>query len=295
MTHEATLELEGVFMPSAGVGSRAPLRLRSEARSLGLLGNWESLFQALVGTGSLGPGSARVLGAPLESALAGGVVGFAPCDPPLPPNLRVSQYLEHAARLSHGSPAFAARDAQRALRRYGLTDLASQKLASLAPHQARALGIAQATLTSPPLVCLEEPLRGLTAPSADYVARLCAEAASEACLIVSAARPEAVGPERRLLEGCDELFQLEQGELVFSGPPRKLFLPGERYRLTVAGAPLAPFAAHLAESGCQIQTRGRTGHYVVLLPAGGNTDLLLDAALAHGLVVLELEPVLGTL
>jgi hypothetical protein len=34
---------------------------------------------------------------------------------------------------------------------------------------------------------------------------------------------------------------------------------------------------------------------VVLLPVAGNTDLLLDAALAHGLVVLELEPALGTL
>jgi len=286
----ATLELEGVSLHASSTGA---LRLRSDAHALGLIGDWGPLFQALVGQAKLGGGSARLLGCELELALASGVVGFAACDPALPTRFNATQYLEHAARLSHGSATRAAREAQAALARYGLGELARRRLSELLPHQVRALGIAQATLTLPPLVCLEEPLRGLDAASADYVARLCAEAGSRARLIVSAAKLETIGPGRALLDQCDELLWLEGETLVARGTPSELLAPGDRYLLTVTGSSLSEFSLALQNAGCQLREPGEAGEYVVTLPPGESTDLLLDSALALGLVVLELEPLLG--
>ena len=121
----------------------------------------------------------------------------------------------------------------------------------------------------------------------------CIEAASQAHVIVSVGRPTATGPERALLEACDELFALERGELVVQGAPDQVFAPGARYRLAVVGGQFAEYSVQLVESGCRLCDVDDRGHYLVQLPAGGSTDLLLDAALDHGLVVLGLEPVFG--
>ena len=80
------------------------------------------------------------------------------------------------------------------------------KLGQLLLYQRRALGIALAALTTPPVLCLEAPLRNLDAASADYVARLCAHAAERSRLVISADLPSTanaeVCPARRVTTGC---------------------------------------------------------------------------------------------
>ena len=287
-----TLELREFAVRSFGTAWAAPISLRTNASRVGLVGDWEPFFQLLLGRAQGSGGSASVLGHDLESAIARGVLGFAACDPRLPASFTVSEYLRHAARLSHGSPSRAVHDAQRALDRFGLAELAKRKLAELALYQRRALGIALATLTAPPVVCLEAPLRGLDAPSADYVARLCLEAASYGRVLVSAALPRAPSPERSLLDACDELFVQKQGLLVAHGAPNDVFAARARYALTVKGEQISAFAQTLREAGVRLEPRARPGSFTVELPAegGASTDRLLDAALEHGLIVLELEP-----
>ena len=151
-----------------------------------------------------------------------------------------------------------------------------------------------ATLTSPPVVWLEAPLRGLDAPSAGYIARLCEEAARHARVIISAAPPSSPSPERTLLDACEALFVLENGVLVAEGSPAQVFVANGRYLLTVKGENAAAFATALNEAGCRVTPRARTGNYLIELPATSSSDLLLDTALDHGLIVLELEPIFGT-
>ncbi len=222
-------------MRSAGAAWATPLDLRSDAQRVGLLGDWEPLFQLLTGSAQALRGSAEVLGCPLESAISSGVLGFAACDAPLPGSFTVAEYLRHAARLSHGSASRAVHDAQRALDRYGLAELKKRKLAELALYQRRALGIALSTLTAPAVVCLEAPLRGLDAPSGEYIARLCGEVAAHSRVLLSAALPSSPSAERSLLDTCDELFVHEQGGIVIHGAPSSIFAPGTRYSLTVKG------------------------------------------------------------
>ena len=288
-----TLELRQFTPRSPSAAWRAPITLRAAARRVGLVGDWQPLFQVLGARAEVGGGHASVLGCALESAIVRGILGFAACDPPLPGSFSVTEYLQHAARLSHGSASRAAHDAKRALDRYGLSELSKRKLSELALYQRRALGIALATLTEPAVACLETPLRGLDAPSADYVARLCVEAAAHSRLVLSADLPSSPSPERSLLDTCDELFVLVQGVLVAQGTPSAVFAAGSRYALRVQGDKLADFADALRARGVRLEARAELGRFNVELPATSNesTDVLLDTALDHGLVVLELKPI----
>jgi ABC-type multidrug transport system ATPase subunit len=299
----ATLELREASFRHAGSSVAGPFNLRSEARSVGLVGAWEPLFLALTGAATVASGSARILGCDIANALARGVVGFAPCDPPLPASFSVREYLEHAARLSHGSRVRAADDARRTLAEFGLTELAAHKLGQLLPYQARALGIAVAALGAPPVLCLETPLRGLDASSADYIARLCAHAAERSRVVVSSALPGTPSAERALLDTCGELFLLQRGALLAHGSADAVFAPSARYLLTLVGSQSAELATALGTAGCKVSQQAspttlsallaagsRVTRYLVELPAPGSPDLLLDSALATGVTVLELEP-----
>src|SRR5689334_19270761 len=98
-----TLDLRQ-FMPRApGASWSSPISLRADAPRVGLVGDWQPLFELLVGRAETFGGTATVLGCALESAVSRGVLGYAACDPPLPGSFSVTEYLQHAARLSHGS------------------------------------------------------------------------------------------------------------------------------------------------------------------------------------------------
>ncbi|HEX2669235.1 MAG TPA: hypothetical protein VHM25_00105 [Polyangiaceae bacterium] len=288
-----TLELRQFTPRSPSSAWRAPVTLRTDARRVALVGDWEPLFQVLGARSEVGGGSAIILGCALEAAISRGILGFAACDPPLPGSFSVAEYLQHAARLSHGSASRASYDAKRALERYGLGELGKRKLAELALYQRRALGVALATLTEPAVACLETPLRGLDAPSADYVARLCVEAATRSRLVLSADVPSSPSPERSLLDACDELFVLDRGVLVAHGAPSAVFAAGSRYAICVKGDKIEGFVDTLRTLGVQVEARAEVGRFNVELPSAGSesTDVLLDTALDHGLVVLELEPI----
>ncbi|MEP7053088.1 MAG: ATP-binding cassette domain-containing protein [Pseudomonadota bacterium] len=288
----ATLELHALGVRRAGRALLAGLSLSSSAARIGLIGDWSALFQALTGEAEIAAGTARIAGHELSHALASGEISFAPCDVLLPPSFTIAEYLQHAARLGHGSRARALRDAEQVMQEYGLVEFAKCKLSQLASYQQRALGIAAAALSAPRVMCLETPLRGLETEPADYIARLCGVAAQRCRIIVSSVMPASPSPERALLDGCEELFWLEHGALFRSGSPAALFAPGAHYALTVKGAQIPAFLAGLNAAGCQVNERDGAGRYWALLPSGASADLLLDAALAAELVVLELEPLL---
>jgi ABC-type Na+ transport system ATPase subunit NatA len=293
-----TLELREARLRAAD----APLSVCSNARRIALLGDWQPLFGALGGAATLAAGRAQILGCELGEAVARGIAGVALCDPPLPATFLVREYLEHAARLSHGSARRAERDARQSLTELGLADLSALPLSRLALYQRRALGIATATLGAPAVVCLESPLGGLDAASAEYVAKLCARAAERHRLICSAGALSTPSPERAFVDTSEEVFVLRAGVLVASGAPESIFCAHARYLLTLTGDG-APLASALEGAGCTLHAEpipnayaallGRgapVSRYLVELPPSASSDLLLDVALETGVTVLELEP-----
>jgi ABC-type multidrug transport system ATPase subunit len=298
-----TLELDHARFRGADSPS-IELTLRSHSRRVGLIGDWGLLFRALSGEASVASGAARIFGFELRAALAENALGVARCDPELPQSFSVREYLEHAARLSHGSRARAQSDARRTLADFGLAELNQKKLGELRSYQRRALGIALAAVTSPAVLCLESPLRDLDAASADYVARLCLHASERSRVILSCATPTTPSPERALLDQCQELFAIAQGTLLAHGAPEALFSATSRYLVTLSGTRYEEFAHTLGETGCELTQQpspavlnafvsrdAQLTRYMLELPTAGSTDLVLDAALHSGMIVLELEPI----
>jgi ABC-type multidrug transport system ATPase subunit len=290
-TDSVTLELANVAFQGSSAGR---LGMRSSAARVGLVGDWEPLFRGFLRRESIAQGNARVLGLELGAALASGRVGLALCDPPLPLDFSVRQYLEQAAGLSHGSTTKANSQAHRALDRFGLTAVASRRLDQLQLFQRRALGIALAALGEPELCAIETPLRGLDAQAADYVVRLVTELGRSSRIIVSCPLPGTPSPERSLLDACDELFVFVGGELVADGAPSKVFAQSGRYLISVAGERVPELLRTLEAAGCELVPRARPGSFRVTLPERQSSDLLLDSALDTGVVVHELEPLLLT-
>jgi len=290
----ATLELDAVrFRESAGA-----LTLRSNARTVGLIGEWGELFRACA-DGTVA-GEARVCGLPLGCALERGVAAIAPCDPELPPSFTVREYLEHSARLAHGARARAISDAERALESAGLAAISGQKLAQIALGDRRALVLSAAMLNEPAVCLLEAPLRGLDAATADRLLRVCSRIAERSRVIVSCEPPATPSPTRALLDACEELFRLEGGRLTAHGAPDEVLASGPHYRVTFAGSHSKSLEDALIAAGCWLSFRDQgavNGHpatrYEIELPSGARPAAILDAAANVGVTLLELEPLGG--
>jgi ABC-type multidrug transport system ATPase subunit len=298
-----TLELDRARFRNADGTPSSELTLCSRAERIGLIGDWGVLFRALSGEASVTSGQARIFGLELRAALAQNALGVALCDPTLPNSFSAREYLEHAARLSHGSRTRAQNDARHTLADFGLTELTNKKISELPTYQRRALGLALAAVTRPAALCLESPLRDLDAASADYVARLCLHASERSRVIVSCAAATTPSPERALLDQCQELFALERGSLAAHGTPEAVFSSSSRYLVTLSGARDEEFARALGQAGCELTKQSsstvlaafvapgaRLTRYLLELPEASSTDLVLDAALDSGMTVLELEP-----
>lgn len=298
-----TLELDAAIFAREGAAPEAPLTLQFAAGQLGLVGDWDVLFEAALGTARRVSGTAQMAGSAIEDCLAQGTVGLAMCDPVLPGSFTVDSYLAHAARLAHGHKARAEADAARVLADFGLRDLAGKKLASLVPYQRRALGIATAALGRPRVICLQTPLFGLDAAAADYVHALVRRAREQCPVVVTGPRPISPSPEQALFDDCDCVALRAHGTLVAQGPPAAVFSGQARYLLTLVGSNGARFEDIVRGSGSQIApthapanlpnvlpTEVSPHSYVVDLAPGASTDVLLDAALDTEMLVVELEP-----
>lgn len=292
----ATLELRAARFRDGAEALTEALTLHSEARAVGLVGEWGALFRAL--TGAIVEGEARVCGVALRDALASGTVSVAPCDPELPPSFTITEYLELAAHLVHGSRSRAKQEVTRALERFSLANAAKRKLAELPLVERRLLVVAAATLGAPTACLLEAPLRGLDAAASDRLVRACALVSEQCRLIVSSAPPTTPSPARALLDSCGELFWLENGKLGASGSAQMLLASSSRYHATFAGSHSKPLAEALVASGCRVALRDEGAingkpatRYTIELPARAAASTIIDTAAGSGVTLLELEPV----
>jgi ABC-2 type transport system ATP-binding protein len=169
-------------------------------------------------------------------------VAYVPLDPALPDALRVEEVCELAGQL-RGEPAMTVASRLAPL---GLEKLASRRVRSLSPAEARAVSLAIALTSRAPVLLIEEPLVGLE-PSAParVLESLRARATGGAAVIVTTASV------RDATSLADQLGMLTQG--VFTHLPPSLAhvgTTGARLRVVVAASAateVAPFVAALAE------------------------------------------------
>lgn len=193
-------------------------------------------------SGALPPtaGSVSINGHDLleEGRLAKRALGYLPEQPPLYPELTVRRYLTYCARLRGVKRSDVAGAVDEALRRCGLTDVATRLIGTLSKGYQQRVGIAQAIVHRPALVILDEPTVGLDPLQIREVRALIGELRAGHGVIISSH----ILPEIQSL--CDRVIILYQGRPVYSGNLTELNAAADAQAVVVALA-AAPDIAKL--------------------------------------------------
>lgn len=175
-------------------------------------------------TGYIAPtsGSVSVEGHPLpeEAAAARACVGYLPETPPLYPDMTVVEYLRFAAELKGVRRAGRAAAVAAAARRTGVEDVMPRLIRSLSKGYRQRVGIAQALLSDPKVIILDEPTVGLDPAQVTGIRRLIQQLGHKHTVILSShilSEVQAV---------CSRVLILSHGVLAADGTLEKLTAGG---------------------------------------------------------------------
>ena len=300
------------------------LSLTSNGSQVGCFGQWDAVFSLFAGQGSASHGQLTVLGVPAEQAVRRGVLGIADSETPLPQRLRVVDYLELKAQLLGRSRRDARQGTRNSLRLLRLEKLSARRCCSLNAVEQRAIKLAGAIVTQPPVLATSQLLSDLPQSARSWLMGVFELGATERKIIHWARASTPSGPAPWLSRSSEVLW-LRNGELIFRGAGPELYGPTTRYLLNVKHGGTA-LARSLEAQGCQLHTTApiapdagnelapsqtsatastsgeatensensgnsnESGRWLVQLPAGSSTRLVLDAAELSGALVLEMIP-----
>jgi len=115
--------------------------------------------------GFLGPtgGTVRIGGHDVveESIQARSCIGYMPEAVPLYPEMRVVEYLRFRAELKRVARARRTQQVDEAIHKAGVVEVANKRIAHLSKGYRQRVGLADALLSRPPIVILDEPTAGL--------------------------------------------------------------------------------------------------------------------------------------
>jgi ABC-type multidrug transport system ATPase subunit len=218
---------------------------------LGLVGpngsGKSTLLRIVAGVDRASAGRVGVLGgSPHESAVRARLA-YLPEDSPFPGELSARSALDLLGALAGLKRDVVRARGARLLARVGLEAAARQPLRSYSRGMLRRFGLAQAFLSEPELVLLDEPTAGLDAQGFGVLEELALEARARGATIVLASHLLS-----DVHDHCDRLAVLVDGRVAGAGTPGELLgLEGRRV-LEVDGLDdegLARLGAWLAEAG----------------------------------------------
>ena len=198
-----------------------------------------TIMNILTGYLSATSGQVTVAGHPLpeEADEAKACVGYLPEQPPLYPEMTVGEYLNFVAELKKVPRAQRKEQVLRAARRTGLEKVLPRLIRSLSKGYKQRVGIAQALLSSPKIIILDEPTVGLDPAQVIEMRKLIRELGKAHTVILSShilSEVQAV---------CQQVLILSKGKLAASGTLQELTADGrslEEVFLALTGAQTDP-------------------------------------------------------
>ena len=146
------------------------------------------------------------------------------------PGFTVAEFVEYFALLKETPPARVPAAVAAAVERVELRGQAKAKLRTLSGGMLRRVGIAQAIVSEPELLLLDEPTAGLDPEQRVQFRGLLREIGQRATVVVSTHLVEDIGA------ACTEVALMDRGKIVFHGTPDELTARGAGYG--VGDAPL---------------------------------------------------------
>ena len=162
-------------------------------------------------------------------------IAFMPENNPLPEDLRVGEYLRFRARVKDVPEADVKKRVDEAMEICQLKRSASKKIiGNLSKGFRQRVGIADAILSRPDVIILDEPTIGLAPHQIIAIRELICSLRGKMSVIISSH----ILPEIELV--CDRVIIINQGTVVASGSPeslRKDFIPYDKYEVSLRASP----------------------------------------------------------
>ncbi|MEM6327663.1 MAG: ABC transporter ATP-binding protein, partial [Bacteroidota bacterium] len=284
------IQTRGLAKTYAGrppVHALRPLDLAVEPGEIfGLLGpngaGKTTLVKLLLGIVHPTQGTATMFGTSIRTPSARAAVGFLPENHRFPPYLTARQTLDLFARMAGHDDT----RAEALLDKVRLTDAADRRVKTFSKGMMQRLGLAQALMTSPNLVFLDEPTDGVDPVGRREIRDLLLELAAEGVTLFL--NSHLLSEIERI---CTRVAILKNGELVREGTVASLTETGRAWRLRstpipeavsdVLGATLIPDPG--APSG------GLAG-YTLHAPDRAALNAALDHLRTHRVEVEAVEP-----
>ena len=211
-------------------------------------------------------------------------IAFMPENNPLPEDLRVGEYLKFRARIKDVPESEVRRRVEEAMEICQLKRKAAKKIiGNLSKGFRQRVGIADAILSRPDVIILDEPTIGLDPHQIIAIRELICSLRGKMSVIISSH----ILPEIELV--CDRVIIINQGTIVASGSPeslRKEFISSDRYDISVRMPP-EEFSETLSKMGMGLSVASASlpdafGYvdYAVSAPVGANIGSVLIGELS---------------
>ncbi len=190
-------------------------------------------MRIIAGLSQASSGSVHVCGVSVANHpnLAKRHIGFMPENNPLPEDVRVIEYLRYRARLKDVESSLIKKRVDEVMEICQLQRKASRKIiGNLSKGFRQRVGIADAILSSPDVIIMDEPTIGLDPHQIMAIRELIHSLRGRMSVIISSH----ILPEIELV--CDRVIIINQGQVVASGTPDSLrneFLPVNRYKISL--------------------------------------------------------------
>jgi ABC-type multidrug transport system ATPase subunit len=189
-----------------------------------------TLLRLIAGVDRPSAGRIEVLGDSPARAMVRARLSYLPEDSPFPPELSARSAMDLLGALGGLSRALVRARGDALLEQVGLAAQARRPLRTYSRGMLRRFGLAQAFLSEPELVLLDEPTAGLDAQGFGVLEELLGEARARGATVVLASHILA-----DLHEHSDHLVVLLGGKIAARGTPERMLAVEGRARIEVEG------------------------------------------------------------
>lgn len=212
-------------------------------------------------------------------------VGFLPETPPVYPEMKVSEYLDFAARLHLVPKGQVKASVQLALEKTALQDVAHRLIGNLSKGYRQRVGLAQALVHNPQVLILDEPTVGLDPKQIIEIRELIKSLGGDHTVILSSH----ILPE--VTATCQRILVISQGQIRADETIERLTTrlnKGLIYSLTVRSPSEDGVGALRSIPGVANVTRAGNKLVVEIAPNQAEIrDQIIEAAVAQKMGVLE--------
>ena len=201
-----------------------------------------------------------------EAAEAKKCIGYLPEQPPLYPNMTVTEYLIFAAELKKVPKANIQEQVDRAIIKVGLNDVAGRLIRNLSKGYKQRVGVAQALLGDPQIIILDEPTVGLDPKQIIEMRELIVSLKNNHTVILSSHILQEVAAV------CDHIIIISHGKLIAQDTPENLSrrLSGGSVKITAKASPEK--LAELFKGEVVVSESEEEGYTTVITETDGSTE-----------------------